>query len=162
MNDDTKKQQDELKEQAEEVIEKSEEEEFTNLKNLALQLDNQLKRSLADYQNLQRRTKEEKGTWIRSANRDLILKFLPILDTLFLAQKHLQDKGLELGIDQFIKLLDQEGVKRIETVEKDFDPMTMEAVSTMVGQKGKVLEESRAGYMLYDTIIRSAQVIVGA
>lgn len=137
-------------------------EELQAMTGLAKQFESQAKRLAADYQNLQRRVQEEKGNWIKSANKDLILKFIPVLDTLFLAQKHLQDKGLELAIDQFIQLLEQEGVKRIETIGKDFDPTLMEAVSTMEGKKGKVLEEARSGYMLYDVIIRTAQVIVGA
>lgn len=139
-------------------------EELESLKQLASQLDNQLKRSLADYQNLQRRTQEERGEWLRTANKDLILKLLPVLDTLMLAGKHLQDKGLELSIDQFLRVLEQEGVRRIETIGKEFDPNTMEAVSTKesADEKGKVVEEMRAGYMFYDTVIRAAQVIVGA
>lgn len=143
----------------EEVVKKT---EFDAMQQLATQMQDQAKRLAADYQNLQRRVQEEKSVWIRSANKDLILKFLPILDTLFLANKHLQDKGLALAIDQFSKLLEQEGIKRIETIGKDFDPVLMEAVSTIAGEKGKVVEEARAGYLLYDTVIRSAQVIVGA
>lgn len=151
----------------EEVLEREEAEdevgaELISLKELVEQLDNKFKRSLADYQNLQRRTQEEKGMWIRSANKDLILKLLQVLDTLLLAGQHLQDKGLELAIDQFEKVLETEGVKRIETIGKAFDPVTMEAVSTKTGEKGKVVEEMRAGYMVDNAVLRAAQVIVGA
>src|SRR5579872_6137651 len=59
------------------------------------------KRALADYQNLVRRTGEQKIEWARSSNRDLLLKLLPVLDTLMLAQKHIQDKGLEISVNQF-------------------------------------------------------------
>lgn len=138
--------------------------ELQSLKDLTTQLDNQLKRSLADYQNLQRRTMEEKREWIKVANKELILKLLPVLDTLILAGKHIEDKGLQLSIDQFLKLLEDEGVRRIEAIGKDFDPQTMEAVSTKNDKKmaGKVVEEMRAGYVFGDTVLRAAQVIVGA
>ena len=121
------------------------------------------KRYLADYQNLQRRVQDEKVNWIRQANKDLLLKLLPVLDTLMLAQKHIQDKGLEISIQQFENVLDQEGLKRIETKDKEFDPHVMEAVTTQQvdGKKHKVIEEVRAGYKLYDQVIRTAQVIVG-
>lgn len=137
-------------------------EELENLRSLSQQLDNQLKRSLADYQNLQRRVQEEKSLWIKTASKDLLLKLLPVLDTLMLAQKHLSDKGLELSISQFLQILDSEGVKKIETVGKLFDPNTMEATGTAAGEEGKVIEEVRAGFTLYETILRPAQVIVGA
>ena len=37
----------------------------------------------------------------------------------------------------------------------------MEAITTQEGEEGKILEEVRAGYMLYDSVLRPAQVIVG-
>src|SRR5258706_15110567 len=123
--------------------------------------ENNYKRAVADYQNLQRRTQEEKINWIKSASKDLILKMFPVLDTLILANKHLQDKGLDLSIDQFLKVLKEEGVEKIETIGKEFDPHLMEAITTQQGEDNKVLEEIRAGYMLYDMVLRTAQVVVG-
>jgi molecular chaperone GrpE len=128
--------------------------EFTNL-------ENQLKRALADYQNLEKRIAEEKNIWIKVANKNLLLKLLPGLDNLILAEKHTQDEGVKISIKHFIDSLEQEGVRKIETVGKDFDPNLMEAITTQEGEEGKVLEEVRAGYMLYDSILRPAQVIVG-
>lgn len=125
-------------------------------------LESQSKRYLADYQNLQRRTQEQKSEWIRSANRDLLLKIFPVLDTLMLAQKHIQDKGLQLSIDQFFRILEQEGVTRIKTVGEEFDPHLMEAIGAAEGEEGKVLEEVRAGFKMYESVLRSAQVIVGS
>lgn len=138
-------------------------EEIESLQKVVSQLDSQLKRSLADYQNLQRRTQEEKREWIRMANKDLILKFLPVLDTLMLAAKHIQDKGLNMSIDQFLRTLSEEGLERIATVGQEFDPRTMEAVTTqeVEDKKGQVVEEVRAGYLFGDTVLRAAQVIVG-
>ena len=101
-----------------------EEVENEQLKNL----ENQLKRALADYQNLERRITEEKSAWIMAANKDLILKLLPVLDNLFLAQKHIQDDGLKFSIQKFLDALSGEGVQRIETTGSDFDPNLMECV----------------------------------
>ncbi len=119
------------------------------------------KRALADYQNLVRRTGEQKIEWARSSNRDLLLKLLPVLDTLMLAQKHIQDKGLEISVNQFLKLLEEEGVTRIKTIGEEYNPHVMEAVGTLKGENNKVIEEARAGFMLYDAVLRSAQVLVG-
>lgn len=124
-------------------------------------LENQLKRALADYQNLEKRIADEKSVWIKIANKDLLLKLLPGLDSLILAENHTQDEGVKLSIRHFLDALEQVGVKQIETVGKDFDPKFMEAVSTMEGPEGKVIKEARQGYTLFDIILRPAQVVVG-
>lgn len=136
--------------------------ELEAMKQLAQQFENQVKRLSADYQNLQKRVQEEKSSWIKMANKDLLLKLLPVLDTLMLAHKHLADKGLELSINQFLQVLKDEGVTKIEAVEQEFDPHKMEATGTTEGKEGSVVEEVRAGYMYYDQVLRPAQVIVGA
>ena len=123
--------------------------------------EDKYKRALADYQNLVRRTQEEKREWARLSNKDFILKFLPILDTLMLAEKHTKDQSFILTVGQFLQTLDQEGVVRIKTIGEEFNPHTMEAVATAAGEDGKIVDELRAGYMFYDTILRPAQVIVG-
>jgi molecular chaperone GrpE len=131
-----------------------ESEEFKNL-------ENQLKRALADYQNLEKRIAEEKSSWVRMANKDLLLKLLPGLDSLLLAEKHTEDPGVKLSIKHFLEILETDGVKKIETAGKDFDPNFMEAVSTVGGENGKVVEELRSGYTLFNQVLRPAQVIVG-
>jgi molecular chaperone GrpE len=127
----------------------------------AKNLENQLKRALADYQNLEKRVAEERSFWIKTANKELLLRLLPGLDSLILAEKHTQDDGVRLSIKHFLEILEHAGVKKIETEGKEFDPNLMEAVSTKEGESGKVVQELRAGYTLYDTILRPAQVIVG-
>ena len=132
------------------------------------ELENHLKRTLADYQNLEKRVAEERQQLIKSANRGLILRLLPALDTLILAKKHTNDQGLELAIQQLFDILEREGVKKIETLEKNFDPEYMECVATVEvdpstdsGQEGKVIEELKPGYLLNDSVLRTAQVSVG-
>jgi len=137
--------------------EKKVEQEETALANL----ENQLKRALADYQNLEKRIAEEKSSWIKATNKNLLLRLLPGLDSLLLAEIHTQDEGVKLSIKHFLDILENEGVRRIETAGKDFDPNLMEAIGTKEGENGKVLEEVRTGYLLYDAVLRPAQVIVG-
>jgi molecular chaperone GrpE len=146
-----------MKKNDKQVEEKVEPEENTELSNL----ENQLKRALADYQNLEKRIASEKSSWILASNKNLLLRLLPGLDSLLLAEKHTQDEGVKLSIKHFLDILEQEGVKKIETVGKDFDPNLMEAITTQEGENNKVLEEVRSGYMLFETVLRPAQVIVG-
>lgn len=134
--------------------EKKENEEFKNL-------ENQLKRALADYQNLEKRVVSEKSEWVKLANKGLLLRLLPALDNLILAEKHTQDEGVRLSIDQILSAFKEEGIEKIETVGCDFDPNLMEAVHATTGIDGKVAEELRAGYTLFGQVLRPAQVAVG-
>jgi len=135
--------------------EKVENEEFKNL-------ENQLKRALADYQNLEKRVSGEKSEWIKLANKGLLVRLLPAIDNLILAEKHTQDEGVKLSIGQILSAFKEEGIEKIETIGLDFDPNLMEAVSTTVGDEGKVVEELRAGYTLFGQVLRPSQVMVGS
>lgn len=156
---DTKKKEEEAIEDTEELDETLD--EVVELKKKVEEGEQKFRRALADYQNLEKRVQAQRRELILSANRDLLLRLLPILDTLQLAFVHLKDKGLELSIKQFSDILKNEGIVRIETKGKPFDPSTMEGISTQPGEENKVIEEVRAGYMLNDSLLRSAQVIVG-
>lgn len=124
-------------------------------------LENQLKRALADYQNLEKRIASEKSIWILSANKELIKKLLPALDDLYLTNKHLEDEGLRLTIQKFFGILNQEGLTEFHTIGMPFNPESMEAIGTGEGEEGRVIEQVRAGYKLNGSVIRPAQVIVG-
>lgn len=125
------------------------------------ELEDQVKRVLADYQNLEKRTSEDRKNWIMLANKELLLRMLPVLDTLLMAQKHLNDQGLNLSIKQFEDVLKNEGAIRIETLGEEFDSKYMEAVDTVDGEDGKVIEEVQSGYMIGDKLLRPAMVKVG-
>jgi len=158
------KQNDEQKKDEELEVETDGEEavnEVEELKQKVEEFENNYKRALADYQNLQKRVQEEKSEWIRSANKELLLRILTVLDTLILAYQHTQDKNVQVSIQQFLDVLNSEGVTKIETVGQKFDPNTMEAIATDTGEEGIVLEELRAGFMIYDKLLRAAQVKVG-
>ena len=163
MNDDKiDKQDDEVIEESEGVDESAEQSGKTDLEKNLEEYENKYRRAIADYQNLEKRTREDKGELIKSANKDILLRLLPVLDTLTLAQEHVKDEGLRVSIQQFLDVLKSEGVTRIQVDGKDFDPLIMECVVIEKGKEGKVLAEVRAGYMLFDKLLRAAQVKVGS
>jgi molecular chaperone GrpE len=134
------------------------------LSKLQTELENaqtQYKRVLADYQNLERRSRDEKIEVIKFANRNLIEKFLPIIDHLELAAKHIDDKGLGMVITQFRNLLLEEGVEVIKTEGEVFDPSTMDCIEVVEGPKDTVTKTLLTGYQLNGTVIRHAKVNVG-
>ena len=124
-------------------------------------LENQLKRSVADYRNQEMRFNEEKKEFVKYANRDLLLRLIPAFDTLFLAAKYVTDEGIKITIKNLQEALMEDGVQRIEAEGKKFDPTTMEVVTTATGEDDVVLEELRPGFTLNGKLVRPANVKVG-
>src|SRR6266581_2556132 len=105
----------------EEAVEDVQLDVCAEFKQQAQESEDKYRRALADYQNLQKRVQEERLGLIQSANKELLVRLLPVLDTLELASKHVEDKGLQVTIGQFLDTLKSEGVTKIETVGKEFD-----------------------------------------
>lgn len=129
------------------------------------------KRAQADYLNLKRRIEEDKKEITRLANKNLVLQILPVLDNFRRAFRHIPDeykdsdwvegiKHLERQLEEIFK---NEGLKRIPTLEHEFDPNLHEAVLIEEKKgikKGMILEELEAGYKFEDKIIKAAKVKV--
>ncbi|MBI2326826.1 nucleotide exchange factor GrpE [Candidatus Curtissbacteria bacterium] len=124
-------------------------------------LEDQLKRALADYRNLERRVDDERKLLSQLSSIILIEKLLPILDNLESAQKHLNDQGLEMVIKQFKDVLAQEGVEEIPAEGVQFDPKLHEAIEVIEGQNdGKIVKVVAKGYKINDKVIRPVKVAV--
>lgn len=122
---------------------------------------NKYLRALADYQNLEKRTFQEKVEIRSYAAETTLRKIIPAIDSLERAVRHIEDDGLALSLKEFYAALHSCGVKRIETVGKPFDPYTMECLEVVAGDDGVVVEEVLSGYILQDKVLRVAQVKVG-
>ncbi len=118
-------------------------------------------RALADYQNLEKRTQEEKQEIRKFAAETVTARLLPVMDTLAKASTHLKDAGLEMALNEFQAVLAELGVQKIEVVGKPFDPHQMECIEVVAGEDNMVVEELLPGYRLHDKIVRVAQVKVG-
>lgn len=126
-----------------------------------ISLSDQLKRALADYQNLKKRIEKDQLAYVKYANSSLIDKLLTVLDDLERADHHLKDQGLELAITQFKSVLNQEGIKEIKILNQEFNPQFAECVELVQGTKNQVIAVIKKGYQLYDKVLRPAQVKVG-
>ncbi len=126
------------------------------------ELNNSWKRALADYQNLEKRMVADRFDAARYSGQKIFRELIAVLDILQKASEHLKDQGLKLAVDSFLKVLEENGVTKIEVLGKKFDPQTMECIEAIESDKvDEVLEEVRLGYMLYDKVLRAAQVKVG-
>jgi molecular chaperone GrpE len=115
-------------------------------------------RERADFLNYKKEEMERIGAFLKYAGEEIILKLLPILDNLEVAERALpQDlknndniKGLLQIKNQIIDFLKNQGVEEIKTAGEKFDPNFMEAV-------GKT-EEEQKGYKINNKILRVAKV----
>ena len=129
-------------------------------------------RALAELENVRKRTKRELDMWIRTANEQLVLSLLPVLDSFERALDHTTSEesdseslqeGIELIFSQLKGALEKAGVTAIEAKDHPFDPNFHEAVMQMESEEhdsGVVLEEIERGYRLNDRVIRPAKVVV--
>ncbi len=131
-------------------------------------LEAQLKRAVADYQNLEKRVTEGRSELTSFVGTELIRKMLPVLDHLEQSLSGMTEtdrqngwaRGVELAVKEFDQVLAQEGLDQIAT-DGAFDPSLHEAVDTRDGEDNKILEVVRKGYTLNGKVIRPAQVVVG-
>lgn len=137
-------------------------------------LQNQLKRAVADYQNLEKRVADGRQEFANWANTELIKKLLQVLDYYEKALEGVRKgqseketegqsgwvKGVEMATVQFKNVLKQEGLDEISADGK-FDPSLHEAVDTRDGKDGEILEVVEKGYNLNGKVIKPVKVVVG-
>lgn len=125
------------------------------------ELEDQLKRAVADYRNLERRSFEERLEAVKYANKNLIEALLPAFDTLFLAGKYTNDESVRLTIQHLLDILKENGIEKIATENVKYNAEEMEAVEVVEGDKDLVIVEIRPGFKVNGKLIRPAQVKVG-
>ena len=131
-------------------------------------LENQLKRALADYRNLEQRVSQGRSELTNYVGTELVRKLLPALDHLEQALGGISEqerqsgwaRGVELAVKEFQQVLQSEGLGQIAT-EGLFDPSLHEAVDTREGENNMILEVVRKGYNLNGKVLRPAGVVVG-
>jgi len=135
------------------------EEELINLSKELEQAKDKEQRSLADYQNLVRRTKEEKFKIIKFATKDFVESLIQPLDHLSLAAGQINDAGLNMIVVQLWKVFKDNGLEKIDCMGKEFNVDIMEVIEK--GEKGKkVVKVVKDGYFLNDEVVQHAKVIL--
>lgn len=140
---------------------KSQKDKIETLEKKIEELEDCWKRALADYKNLEKRVEEDKEGWKLFANERLIRRILPVLDNLERLKKHLDDKGVDLIKKDMVSALKEFGVEEINSEHAEFNPMQMDALETVKGEKNKVIETVSKGYLLNNKLLRPAVVKVG-
>ena len=136
-------------------------------------LKNQLLYKVAEFDNYRKRTLKERAELILNGGEKFITAILPILDDMERAIENGEKtndpevlrEGMTLIYQKFMKVLESQGVTKIDTSDADFDTDVHEAVAMVPGmgddKKGKVIDCLQQGYKLNDKVIRHAKVAVG-
>jgi len=128
-------------------------------------------RSRADFINYKKEEMERISELIKYSNEEMVLKFLPVLDSFDLAQKQIsedlkKDKNLQglLQIrNQIMDFFKSLGLEEIRCLNENFDPNLHEAVGEIEAkdaEKGIVIEELQKGYRIQGRLLRPAKVKV--
>ena len=153
------------------MVEETKQQENSELEQLKQKADEYLngwKRERADFLNYKKTEMERIEDLAKYANTEIILKILPILDNIYLAETHIPEelknhqwlKGFEAIKNQLADFMAKEGVVTIKS-EGKFDPNIMEAVEEVAiegAEPGIVTEEVQRGYALQGKLIRPARV----
>jgi molecular chaperone GrpE len=129
-------------------------------------------RLLAEFDNYKRRSARERVELSQTAGKEIIISLLDVLDDCDRAEKQLQQEnntkdlsGVFLVFSKLRNLLQNRGLKAMESLHTEFDVEKQEAISEVPAPspelRGKVIAEVMKGYYLNDKIIRFAKVIVG-
>lgn len=129
----------------------------------------QIKRLQADFENWRKRVEQDKLYLIENASAVLLEKLLPVIDNLERALAHSSEgegalkEGLVMTHRQLVDLLKEQGLVRMETIGKPFDPSLHEAIGyeeRTEGEDHQVIEEARKGYLFKGRVLRPALVKV--
>ena len=163
--------QEEAAETEEEVVEETAETVEESGDSKLAEAVEKYQRLFAEFDNFRKRTDKEKAARYDMGARDVIEKILQVVDSFELALKNVPDdkeasafaEGMDKIHKQFLKALEDLGVKPIEAVGKEFDPNFHNAVMHVEDEEAGeniVVEEFQKGYMYKDHVVRYSMVKV--
>lgn len=153
--------------------------ELESLKELVRQKDEEVAKEkkeymflMAEFDNFRKRTLRERSELIKSAAEKALQGILPIIDDFERGLDAIRDssdaeavkEGMTLIYQKFVKYLNDNGVKAMESTGADFDPEIHEAVAMVPADdttpSGKVKDTVQKGYTLNEKVLRHAKVVV--
>ncbi len=127
----------------------------------------------ADFDNFKKRNAKERIELINTANKEVIIALLDVLDDSDRARKQMETAadvdavkdGVLLVFNKLHSALQSKGLKAMDSLHQEFNADLHDAITEIPAPtedlKGKVLDVLQKGYYLNDKIIRHARVVVG-
>ena len=152
---------------------KKEDKEKAALKEKTAELEDRVRRQMAEFDNFRRRTEKEKEQMFSMGERSVLEKLLPVIDNfergLQAIPEEEKDGAVASGMDmiyrQLLKQMEALGVKQIDCIGEDFNADLHNAVmqvQTGEYESGKIAQELQKGYMYHDQVLRHSMVAVEA
>lgn len=133
------------------------------------ELEDKVKRQLAEFENFRNRTEKEKQAMFETGAKSVIEKILPVIDNFERGFSTVESEdeedafvqGMRKIYKQMMDELDKIGVKPIEAVGQEFDPNFHNAVMQVESEEfesGIVAQELMKGYTYRDSVVRHSMV----
>ena len=140
-------------------------------KEVIADLEDRVKRQMAEFDNFRRRTEKEKSMMFETGAKSVIEKILPIADNFerglaAVPEEEAQTpfaEGMNKIYRQLMTELENLGVKPIEAVGTEFNPDMHNAVMQVESEEfepGIVAQELQKGYIYRETVVRHSMVAV--
>jgi len=150
--------------------------ELSKVKNELSEIKDKYLRLYSEFDNFRRRTAKEKLDLVSTANEDLMIELLPVIDDFERAIKSFDSdngdvenmkEGVMLIFNKLNNVTEKKGLKGMETNPgDDFNSELHDAISHIPAPeeklKGKIIDTIEKGYYLNDKVIRFAKVVTGA
>lgn len=141
------------------------------LKEKVEELEDRVKRQMAEFDNFRKRTEKEKAAMFETGAKSVIEKILPVVDNFErgLASVPEEEKdgaiaqGMQMVYKQLMTELENLDVKPIPAVGEEFNPEFHNAVMQTESEEfesGTIAQELQKGYTYRDSVVRHSMVAV--
>ncbi len=148
---------------------KQKKEEANADKEKIAELEDRVKRQLAEFENYRNRTEKEKQAMFETGAKSVLEKLLPVIDNFERGFSTVDEadkedafvQGMQKVYKQMMDELEKIGVKPIEAVGQEFNPDFHNAVMQMESEEfesGIVAQEFMKGYTYRDSVVRYSMV----
>lgn len=135
------------------------------------ELEDRVKRQMAEFDNFRKRTEKEKSAMFETGAKSVVEKILPVVDNFErglagLSEEEMKQpfaEGMNMVYKQLITELEKLEVKPIEAVGCEFNPELHNAVMQVESEEyesGIVAQELQKGYTYRDSVVRHSMVAV--
>lgn len=150
---------------------KEKKEKANKLQEKVDELEDRVKRQMAEFDNFRKRSEKEKSAMFETGAKSVIEKILPVVDNFerglaALSEEDMKQpfaEGMNMVYKQLITELEKLEVKPIEAVGCEFNPELHNAVMQVESEEyesGMVAQELQKGYTYRDSVVRHSMVAV--
>ncbi len=150
---------------------KEKKEKANKLQEKVDELEDQVKRQMAEFDNFRKRSEKEKSAMFETGAKSVVEKILPVVDNFerglaALSEEEMKQpfaEGMNMVYKQLITELEKLEVKPIEAVGCEFNPELHNAVMQVESEEyesGIVAQELQKGYTYRDSVVRHSMVAV--